>query len=34
MIAEKKALLKNNKDILEFDRLSAELEAWSGYNVK
>src|SRR3712207_2880551 len=26
MIAEKKALLKNSKDIQEFDRLSAELE--------
>jgi hypothetical protein len=26
MIAEKKALLKNSKDVYEFDRISAELE--------
>jgi hypothetical protein len=26
IIAEKKALLKNSKDVYEFDRLSAELE--------
>ncbi len=26
IIAEKKALLKNNEDVYEFDRLSAELE--------